>query len=235
MASVCGRFTLRTPADIVKDVFGLRPLPGLRPRYNIAPSQPVAVVRDDAGQRRLEMVRWGLVPWWAKDASIGNRMINARAETVATKPAFREPFEQRRCLIPADGFYEWQRLGNGPKQPFHLELIGGDPFAFAGVWDRWRDRSSGDVTESCALITTEANSTVAPIHDRMPVILGPQAFATWLDPTAAPEPLHELLRPIAAEQLRATAVNTLVNRPENDDPLCLDPVVAPRRQPTLFD
>ncbi len=232
---MCGRFTLRTPANIIRDVFGLQPLPGLLPRYNIAPSQPVAVVRVAAGEHHLQMIRWGLIPWWAKDVTIGNRMINARAETVATKPAFREPFEQRRCLIPADGFYEWQRLGNGRKQPFHLELTSGDPFAFAGVWDRWRDRSSGDTTESCALITTEANSTVAPIHDRMPVMLRPPEFSAWLDPAANPEPLRELLRPIAAEQLRATAVSALVNRPENDDPFCLDPVVAPRRQPTLFD
>ncbi len=231
---MCGRFTLRTPANIVKDMFGLEPLPELRPRYNIAPTQPIAVVRSEDAERRLHMLRWGLIPWWAKDVSIGNRLINARAETVATKPAYRESFEQRRCLIPADGFYEWQRLGNGRKQPFHVDLSTGDPFAFAGVWDRWRDPVSDAVTESCALITIEANSVVAPIHHRMPVMLPPSSFAAWLEPDAQPEGLQEMLRPIAGERVRATPVSVLVNRPENDDPRCLDPVVAPSLQPTLF-
>ena len=231
---MCGRFTLRTPANIIKDVFGLQPLPGFQPRYNIAPSQPVAVVRAEGAERRLQMLRWGLIPWWAKDASVGNRLINARAETVATKPAYREPFEQRRCLIPADGFYEWQPLGNGRKQPFHVDLLTGEPFAFAGLWDRWRDPSNGAIAESCALITIEANALVAPIHGRMPVMLSPSSFAAWLEPTAETESLQELLRPIAAERLRATPVSVLVNRPGNDDRRCLDPVVAPSRQPTLF-
>ena len=231
---MCGRFTLRTPANIFKDVFGLEPLPGLRPRYNIAPTQPIAVVRAEGAKRRLHMLRWGLVPWWAKDISIGNRLINARAETIATKPAYREPFEQRRCLIPADGFYEWQRLGNGRKQPFHVDLSTGDPFGFAGVWDRWRDPASGAVTESCALITIEANSVVAPIHHRMPVTLTPSSFAAWLERDAEPERLQELLCPIAGERVRVTPVSVLVNRPDNDDPRCLDPVGAPSPQPTLF-
>ena len=235
MAFVCGRFTLRTPADIIKDVFGLEPLPGFQPRYNIAPTQPVAVVRQLDEGRRLEMLRWGLIPWWAQDASVGNRMINARAETVAAKPAYREPFEQRRCLIPADGFYEWQRLGNGRKQPFHFELCSSDAFAFAGIWDRWRDRTSGVVTESCALITTDANSVVSPIHDRMPVMLMPSAFGTWLERDAEPDRLQRLLRPIDAELLRAAPVSVLVNRPENDDARCLDRIAAPSPQPTLFD
>ncbi len=232
---MCGRFTLRTPANIIKDVFGLDPLPGFRPRYNVAPTQPVAVVRLTDEGRQLDMLRWGLIPWWAKDISIGNRLINARAETVATKPAYREPFEQRRCLIPADGFYEWQRLPNGRKQPFHVDLSTGDPFAFAGLWDRWRDRASGAVTESCALITIGASSAVAPIHHRMPVMLTPSAFAAWLEPEAQPEELQGLLRPIASERVRATPVSVLVNGPDNDDPRCLDPVVAPSPQPTLFD
>ena len=232
---MCGRFTLRTPANIIKDVFGLELLPYFQPRYNIAPSQPVAVVRVEDDERRLRMLRWGLVPWWAQDPAIGNRLINARAETVATKPAYREPFEQRRCLIPADGFYEWQRLGNERKQPFHIDLSNGDPLAFAGLWDRWHDRGTGSVTESCALITIEANSVVAPIHHRMPVMLTSSSFSAWLERRTKPDRLHKLLRPIDAEQIRATPVSTLVNRPENDNLRCLDPVVVPSSHQTLFD
>lgn len=231
---MCGRFTLRAPALILAEVFGIPPLPGLRPRYNIAPTQPIAVVRG-AEQRVWCELRWGLIPYWAKEASIGNRMVNARAETVADKPAYREPFARRRCLIPADGFYEWQKLGRARKQPYYLHRADDRPFAFAGIWDRWRDRRAGGWIDSCALITTEPNDLVAPIHDRMPVILQPGEFDRWLDPGSGVESLRALLRPTPVGNLVARPVTVHVNNAANDDSACIEPLVAERSPRALFD
>ncbi len=169
---MCGRFTLRTPTHRLAEAFGVRDLPNLPPRYNIAPTQDAAVVRPgpEGEARELAMLRWGLVPSWSEGPSAYS-MINARAETVATKPAFRAAFRHRRCLVPADGFYEWQRVDGG-KQPYLVELASGEPFAFAGLWEHWE---GGDVIESFTIIVTEANELLRPIHERMPVILDPVA------------------------------------------------------------
>jgi len=233
-AIMCGRYTLRTPAAILKDYFGLSDLPGLAPRYNIAPSQAVGAVRFTDGMREWVQLRWGMIPKWAKEPSIGNRMINARAETVAEKPAFREAFEQRRCLIPADGFYEWQKLDGGGKQPYYLSRTGGELFAFAGLWARWRDRTSGVVIESCTVITTTPNELLAPIHDRMPVMLDCEAADEWIRTDAVPGALDVLLQPFPADAMRAEPVSNHVNRPANDDPGCVAPIARTRDTPRLF-
>lgn len=167
---MCGRFTLRVPAAELVEIFRLLRRPDVQPRYNIAPTQPVAVVRRIDRGRELSMLRWGLVPSWAKDPKIGARMINARAETVATKPAFRTALRRRRCLVPADGFYEWAKSAGGTKQPHYITRRDGRPFAFAGLWESW-DGPDGSSIESCTIVTTEANDLVGRIHDRMPVIL----------------------------------------------------------------
>ncbi len=231
---MCGRFTLRTPAAILKDYFGLVDLPGLTPRYNIAPSQQVGALRTTDAAREWTELRWGLVPNWAREPSVGNRMINARAETVARKPAFRESLEQRRCAIPADGFYEWQKLEGGGKQPYYLSRAGGEPFAFAGLWDSWRDRASGLVIESCTVITTTPNELLAPIHNRMPVMLDSEAVTEWLREDAVPGALDVLLQPFPAGLMRAQPVSNHVNRPANEDPRCITPANAAKSPRRLF-
>jgi putative SOS response-associated peptidase YedK len=219
---MCGRYTLTTPGDVLAPALGLESAPTLVPRYNIAPSQQVPIVRASAGGRReLVDARWGLVPHWAKEAAIGNRLINARAETLAEKPAFRDSFRRRRCLIPADGFYEWQTLGKS-KQPWLLRLAGGAPFAFAGLWSRWREPASGEELDTCAIVTTTPNELAATVHDRMPVILPPDVFAAWLDP-ASPGPAA-LLVPFPAASMTAYPVSRRVNDPTHDGPDCVQPV-----------
>ena len=216
---MCGRFTLSVDPDELQDAF-----PGLRlpadhppaPRYNIAPSQAIAVIPND-GRNTLEFFRWGLIPSWAKDPAIGNRMINARAETLAEKPSFRTAFKRRRCLIPADGFYEW-RKDPGGKTPMYIRMKSGDPFAFAGLWEAWRS-SQDETIVSCTIITTTPNSLMEKIHDRMPVILKPDAYDRWLDPDEqSPDKLSGLLKPYPASHMTAYAVSRLVNKPENDSP-----------------
>jgi putative SOS response-associated peptidase YedK len=221
---MCGRYTLTIDAAVLADFFAIGEVPVLVPRYNIAPTQAVPVVRIDAEGRRLwSEVRWGLIPFWAKDTRIGARMINARAETVADKPAFRTAFHRRRCLIPADGFIEWKKEAGG-KQPHLIRFADGRPFAFAGIWEQWRP-ADGDALESCAIITTGANDLVAAVHDRMPVILPPDTHSRWLGPTASQESgLTELLVPHAGDEMEAVAVNPRVNSPANDDPECLQPM-----------
>jgi putative SOS response-associated peptidase YedK len=219
---MCGRYTLRTPARDLKEHFGIDDLSEeLAPRYNIAPSQPVWMIVGES-PRRLREARWGLVPHWARDASIGARLINARAETLGEKPAFRDAFRERRCLIPADGFYEWRREGKR-KIPVHIRRRDGAPFAFAGLWARWRD-PAGQPLESCTIVTTRPNDLVAPIHDRMPVILPPADYGVWLaareaDASAA----TELLRPYPSPDLEAVDVSRAVNDTKNDGPECLEP------------
>jgi putative SOS response-associated peptidase YedK len=229
---MCGRFTLKTPATVLKEMFGVSELPGFRARYNIAPTQEAATVRIHDGAAEWLPMRWGLIPVWARDPTIGNRLINARAETLTEKPAFREAFAQRRCLVPADGFYEWERIANGRKQPWHLSLADDRPFAFAGLWERWHAPSGWLL--SFSIVTTEPNSVIAPIHDRMPAILLPESFDRWLDGTAVAKDLAPLLRPVDPELMRSRAVSALVNSPANDDPRCLEPVAAVRPG-NLFD
>ncbi len=221
---MCGRFTLRTPAHRLAEAFGVRDLPNLAPRYNIAPAQDVAAVRSAGDGRELVLLRWGLVPYWAKDPAIGNRMINARAESVAEKPAFRAAFRKRRCLVVADGFYEWQKTAEARKQPWFIHLESDAPFAIAGLWERWKS-AQGEVVESCTLITTEANESLKPIHHRMPVILAPEAWDAWLDPGPAPAgALAALLRPDAGAGLAAHPVERLVNDARVDAPACIAPL-----------
>ena len=220
---MCGRFTLGTPDHILAELFQLLNMPPLKPRYNIAPTQPVAVVQTSASGsgRDMDLVRWGLVPSWAKDPSIGARMINARAEGVAEKPSFRGPFRSKRCLIPADGFYEWAKAG-ARKQPYHFRLKDGGPFAFAGLWDAWA-APDGSTLETCAIITTTPNEAVAPVHDRMPVILDRHDHERWLSRDALVGELLALLRPCPASILEARPVGPHVNNPRNDGPECTVP------------
>ncbi|MDX1673291.1 MAG: SOS response-associated peptidase [Longimicrobiales bacterium] len=218
---MCGRFSLGVDTDRLVAEFGIASVAEPHePRYNIAPTQPVpAVVRSDGGLR-LGALRWGLVPYWADDPGIGARMINARSETVATKPAFRDPFRERRCWVLADGFYEWEER-DGQKVPIHFRLPDSRPFAFAGLWDRWGDGDAEIV--SCTVLTTEPSDAVRPVHDRMPVILPEEERAQWLDPAADPDALQTLLRPYPGP-LEGRRVSTRVNRPENDDPSLIEPV-----------
>jgi len=222
---MCGRFTLRTPASVVAEQFAVFEVPPFTARFNVAPSQPVAVVRlaPDGPQPRRELVwlRWGLIPGWAKDPTIGNRMLNARAETVAEKPAYRAAFRRRRCLLPADGFYEWQGKGRG-RRPFFVRMKDDRPFAFAGLWEAWEGAEHSYV-ESCTLLTTEPNDLMRPIHNRMPVILGQAAYRAWLDPTVRSESLAELMGPYPSEEMTADPVGTFVNSPANEGPKCIEP------------
>ena len=221
---MCGRFVRRSPLQHVVELFSASLVDArllAPPRYNIAPTQDVLAVRmRDDGQRTLGLLHWGLIPAWADDPAIGNRMINARAETVSQKPAFRQAFRQRRCLLPADGFYEWKPAGKR-KQPYLFHRRDNELFAFAGLWDRWqRDEQTID---SCTILTTDANAVVRPVHDRMPLIIAPQAYDTWLDPRATPDDLAPLLRPVPDDLLAADAVSPRVSNPANDDPHCLEP------------
>jgi putative SOS response-associated peptidase YedK len=223
---VCGRFAFFSPHEAVSRLFGVPDAPAVEPRYNIAPTQSVAAVRE-AGEpagRELAMLYWGLVPSWAKERSIGARMINARAETLAEKPSFRVGFRRRRCLVLADGYYEWQRSG-GRKQPFFIRLASGEPFAMAAIWERWTDRVSGEALESCAIVTTAAAASVAQIHDRMPVILPPALHAQWLDGASqSVEKLEPLLQPCHAPLLTCHPVSLRVNNARNQGADLIEPV-----------
>ncbi|GAB4378590.1 MAG: SOS response-associated peptidase [Elainellaceae cyanobacterium] len=222
---MCGRFTLIQQGEAIADQFELEEVPYVEPRYNIAPTQPVAVVRATAEnpERQFTHLYWGLIPSWAKDPQIGARMINARAETVTEKPSFRAAFKRRRCLIPADGFYEWQRSPQG-KQPYYFQLDQHQPFAFAGLWEHWQS-GAGDEIESCTILTTEANDVLRPVHDRMPVILHPQDYDLWLDPEVqGGRDLQELLHPYPEEEMQRYAVSKKVNNPRHDNADCLEPV-----------
>lgn len=232
---MCGRFISYTPPHELAQFFRAQaPEPGasLDPSYNIAPTQLVHAARETAGERRLDTLRWGLVPSWAKDPRIGARMINARAETAATKNAFRSSLTKRRCIIPADGFYEWQRIeGSKRKQPMFISRPDSVPFAFAGLWAVWRDRSNPDVDgqplelHSCTILTCAANRAIAPVHDRMPVILPEETWDFWLDPTNNdPEATTELLVPAPPEVIRMRPVSTEVNNARNDGPHLIEPI-----------
>jgi putative SOS response-associated peptidase YedK len=222
---MCGRYALTDLKALLKeDRFQLEMFPpNLSPRYNIAPSQSVPAILNQA-PRQLQLVRWGLIPSWAKDPAIGYRMINARAETLAEKPAFRRPLQRQRCLIPADGFYEWQRLETR-KVPHWITLTSGEVFAFAGLWDTWTDPKTNTAMTSCTIITTAPNRLLASIHDRMPVILPRESEAAWLSDALSPEQARTLLKPYLATQMKALPVSTLVNSPSSDTPEVLQPII----------
>lgn len=221
---MCGRFTLRTPAKAIATLFDLGEIPELRPRYNIAPSRPIAAVRQNRSrQREFAMLRWGLVPFWADDPKIGYRTINARAETVATKPSFRAAFRKRRCLVIADGYFEWKKR-DGKKQPYFFHLNDDRPFAFAGLWEHWE--GDEEKIESCTILVTEANALQQAIHDRMPVILSPHDYDVWLDPDVDGKRVQPLLRPYPNDDLETYPVSTTVNKPQNDVEECVRPVTA---------
>jgi putative SOS response-associated peptidase YedK len=224
---MCGRFSLGATIR-VGQLFDLPNWPETPPRYNIAPSQdvPAVIQNRETGAREFRPFRWGLVPSWAKDPAIGNRMINARSETAATKPTFRTPLRERRCLILADGFYEWAKEGRR-KQPYYIKLRDSEPFAFAGLWDRWHP-TDGQPLVTCTILTTTPNDVIQPLHDRMPVILSPTAYKLWLDPTMHEvERLQAVLVPYAAEEMIAYPVSTRVNNPVNETPECLVPWDSP--------
>ncbi len=220
---MCGRFTLTSDLDRLTEHFAFRATNlSYTPRYNIAPSQPVLTLID-AQERRTGFLRWGLVPSWAKDPSIGDRMINARAETVAEKPSFRRALQKRRCLVLANGFYEWRKEGK-KKTPLFIALKSQEPFGFAGLWETWKS-STGEVMHSCTIITTTPNALMESIHNRMPVILPRAAEEAWLDRTVEdPQSLLRLLAPYPAEEMVAYPVSQLVNSPRNDTPACIEPV-----------
>jgi putative SOS response-associated peptidase YedK len=220
---MCGRYSLTTPPEAVARVFAVAgPLPNYPPRYNIAPTQQAPVVRLNAeGARELVLLRWGLVPSWSEGPDSKYSMINARAETVAEKPAYRAAFKSRRCLVPADSFFEWQARGKGPKQPY-LIRVKETPFAFAGLWERW-EKPGQESIQSFAIVVTEANELMRPIHERMPVILPPSDYSAWLDPATPAKDAQAMLRPYDADAMEAYPVSTRVNSPRNDDP----DVIAP--------
>ena len=223
---MCGRFSLGATVR-VGQLFDLPNWPETPPRYNITPGQDVAAVIQNRETAVWESrpFRWGLVPFWAQDPTIGNRLINARAETVAEKPAFRRPLRERRCLILADGFYEWEQRGRR-KQPWYIRMRDGRPFAFAGLWDRWQPASGGAI-ETCAIVTTEPNEVVGRVHGRMPAILPPEAYGLWLDPTCQDvEGVQAVLRPFPAEEMVAFPVGTQVNSPVHDSPDLIVPLAG---------
>ena len=222
---MCGRFSQTAAPEIIAEQFNVKEPLLFQPRYNIAPSQSIAaiLIEPDTTTRKLVMLRWGLIPSWAKDPKIGHQCINAKAETVAEKPSFRSAFKKRRCLVVATGFYEWQVQGNR-KQPLWIGLKSKRPFAFAGLWEHWKP-AEGEPLETCTIITTEPNELMKPIHNRMPVILAPTSYDQWLDPTFQKiETLNGLLRPYQSEELTVYPVSTLVNNPRQDVPQCLEPV-----------
>jgi putative SOS response-associated peptidase YedK len=216
---MCGRYAFFSPAEAVKRIFSLDDMPVLEPRYNIAPTQDVPAVRaGEEGRRTLSMLHWGLVPRWAEDRAIGNRMINARAESVADKPSFRDAFRKRRCLVLADGWYEWQ-VAAGGKQPWFVRRKDGRPFAFAGLWERWKDPADGKLLESCTIVTTSAAESLRKIHERMPVVLDDADWDRWIDTAfSETDKLLELLRPFDGSALEAWPVGRDVNAPKNEGP-----------------
>lgn len=228
---MCGRYSITMPPEAMRDLFRFEGLPNLPPRYNVAPTQDVPVVRPGEGAgraRELAMLRWGLVPSWSKGTAdeilSKSPLINARGESVAQKPSFRSAFARRRCLLPADGFYEWRAMGKGPKQPYHIHRADGRPIAFAGIWDSWSAPDGSDL-ESVAIVTTNANEALKIIHPRMPVILDEDDFEAWLDTEATePDAATTFLKPAPDDLLVADPVSRDVNKVSNNDPSLIEPV-----------
>ncbi|MBI4964184.1 MAG: SOS response-associated peptidase [Desulfomonile tiedjei] len=228
---MCGRFVLMTPGKSLAKLFGLEEEPDLGPRYNIAPTQQVAIIRrgPETLRRRLSLVRWGLVPFWAKDISIGSRLINARAESLPDKAAFRLAFKKRRCLVPSDGFYEWEKGKAGQRRPYFITSADEEPFAFAGLWESWTSPEK-EVIESCTILTTDSNELVLQVHDRMPVILDAKDYDIWLDPdNQEPDLLTPLFKPFPAEKMKSRPVNPKVNKASYDAPDCIEPIFPDER------
>ncbi len=222
---MCGRFALLTLPEVLATFFELSDAPSVRPRFNIAPTQDALAFRVVDGQREAELLHWGLVPFWAKDPSIGSRLINARSETASGRAAFRQAFRKRRCIIPASGFYEWRREDKR-KQPFYIRPVDRSPIAFAGLWEEWRDpdRPDAPLLESFTILTTEPNVLVRDIHNRMPVILRPLDFELWLDPDVSdPDDIRHLLRPVPSDNLEAYTISSYVNSPAHEGPECIRP------------
>ncbi|HVM81646.1 MAG TPA: SOS response-associated peptidase [Stellaceae bacterium] len=220
---MCGRYLLKSPVDALRRAFGFVEQPNLMPRYNIAPTQDAPVVRqrrEPKGERTLQMLRWGLIPSWAKDTKMGAKLINARSESIAEKPSFRSAFRRRRCLVPADGFYEWRPEGTR-KQPYLIARRDREPFAFAGLWERWTPKE-GDAIDSFTIVTTDANALLRPLHLRMPVILAPEDCGRWLDPDAVEGDLLPLLRPAPEKWLGYAPVSPRVNAASVDDPALIE-------------
>ena len=233
---MCGRYRLSRRKQLVDEYFGsISGEEEWNPRYNVAPTQTVPVIRQNPKEpvRELSLMRWGLVPSWAKDSSVAAMMINARSETASTKLAFRDALKSRRCLIPADAFYEWQKTGKA-KQPYCFEVDEGELFAFAGIWDRWKD-PSGNALETCSILTTSPNAVTSPVHDRMPVILDPDSYDLWLDPGMKDvSAVSELLKPCDARLMRCYTISTRINYVANDDEECSAPVELAQTQARLF-
>jgi putative SOS response-associated peptidase YedK len=231
---VCGRYTLASPNPaMLRERFALGEDVPVRQRFNVAPADDVlCVTTDREGAPRGDVLRWGLVPHWAKDPATGYKMINARAETVAERPAFRDALATRRCLVLADGFYEWQRQPGGPKQPFWITRADHEPFAFAGLWAVWHGAAEDEVLRTCTIITTQANGVVGAVHDRMPVILPPDAEQAWLSHDTPPAAARELLVAFPDDAIDLRPVSRAVNDARHDEPDCLDPPEDP--PPTLF-
>ncbi len=221
---MCGRFARQSTQDLLANWFGVdfETMPQFAPSYNVAPSsvQPVVRLNRDSGSPEFALLRWGLVPLWAKDSKFSYSTINARAEEAATKPAYREALKRRRCLVPADAFYEWQRIDKKTKHPYAIALSSGDPYAFAGLWESWKPKD-GPPLESFTILTTDANELMEPIHNRMPVILERSDYLRWLDPGDPARPPVDLLRPYPAEKMRAWPVSERVGNVRNNDPQLL--------------
>ena len=231
---MCGRFTLASDTETLMQTFINFKIPtNLSPRYNISPTQDVASV-PNTREKQVEFFHWGLIPFWAKDPKIGNRMINARSETLAEKPSFRDAYKRRRCLILADGYYEWQKIpGDRVKQPVYIRLKSQKPFAVAGLWETWQTKEMDEPLRSCTIITCQPNAFLEEIHHRMPVILSAEAYAQWLSPDEQPaDALQPLLIPYPGEEMETYPVSRFVNRPTNDSPECIAPLEA--NTPLLF-
>jgi len=220
---MCGRYALTSPPEIIAERFNLLWLPKLSAHYNIAPSQMIPVVRGKEQGRELALLKWGLIPSWAKDSTISAKLINARAETLADKPAFRNAFRRRHCLVPADAFYEWKAIG-GRKQPYSIRMADKKLFGMAGLWEHWVN-PAGEAVETCTIITVDANELVGELHDRMPLIIQPSDYEAWLD--ASNSKAQELLKPFPSDLMRYYPVSTRVNKVSNDDAECLEPVEGP--------
>lgn len=227
LGCMCGRFARKSTQEVLADWFGveLEEMPWFAPAYNAAPTsvQPVVRAGREGGRREVALLKWGLVPFWARDTKMGYSTINARAEEAATKPAYREALRRRRCLVPADAFYEWQKTGAKTRQPFAIAMKSGEPYAFAGLWERWQPKD-GEALESFTILTTGANELMKQIHDRMPIILEPKDYDRWLEAGDPARPPQDLLRPLAAEKMQAWPVSARVGNVRSDDAELLNPV-----------